>query len=72
MIAQQRLRCTQRAVSLVHDIARLVKTGLGGGLHWPIAYSLYTSIVYPRNRLYFSVGSFKCISLSLYIASCYY
>ena len=32
-IAWQRLRCTQRAVSPAHDIARQVKTGLGGGLH---------------------------------------
>ena len=37
--ARQRLRCTQRAVSSAHDIARLVKTGLGGGLHSPRASS---------------------------------
>ena len=34
-IARQRLRCTQRAVLLAHDIARSVKTWLGGGLHCP-------------------------------------
>jgi len=30
MISRQRLRCTQRAVSPAHDIARLVRQGLAG------------------------------------------
>jgi len=43
-----------------------MSSGDTSGSYWPIlCVILNTSIMSLRNRLYFKVGSFKCINLSL-------